>query len=246
MLNSIPKAGTHLLIRILSLVDVLSPRWKSHITRHTPSTCDQLSHIHRGQFISAHLMWREEYRSILQTNNIKTLFIIRDLRDLSVSKMFFSKKIGPKLGGRFYDYHKHIDSDEERLTAVIAGVDADSMPDGIRYISVGERARSFLPWMHAPGCLTVRFEDLIGHAGGGSDEQQLETVRAIIQHLGLTYSDEQITRIASQAFFQKAKTFRKGQIGDWSNHFTEEQKRIFKQVAGAELIEMGYADGYDW
>ena len=45
---------------------------------------------------------------------------------------------------------------------------------------------------------------------------------------------------------QDSSTFRKGTIGDWRNHFTEEHKAAFKEVAEAELIKLGYEKDYDW
>ncbi|WP_446348093.1 sulfotransferase domain-containing protein [Coleofasciculus sp. F4-SAH-05] len=52
--------------------------------------------------------------------------------------------------------------------------------------------------------------------------------------------------MAKNVFYKKSRTFRKGTIGDWRNHFTNEHKQAFKDVCGDILIKMGYADGYDW
>ncbi len=87
---------------------------------------------------------------------------------------------------------------------------------------------------------------MIGSAGGGSDEKQLENVRAITNYLGIDISEEQIIRVTKEIFFKNSTTFRKGQIGDWQNHFTDEHKRAFKEVAGEALINLGYENGYDW
>jgi hypothetical protein len=39
---------------------------------------------------------------------------------------------------------------------------------------------------------------------------------------------------------------RKGVIGDWRNHFTEEACKVFDQFAGNELIRLGYEKDHSW
>ena len=39
---------------------------------------------------------------------------------------------------------------------------------------------------------------------------------------------------------------REGRSGDWQRHFGPRHRRVFKEIAGAELIALGYADSLDW
>ncbi|QIZ72489.1 sulfotransferase domain-containing protein [Oxynema aestuarii] len=243
--NSFFKSGTHLLTRVLDLLPLIVPRWSYHIAvSESQIPYQDLGRIRNGQYSTAHLYWHPELVEILDTHNIRTLFIIRDPRDIAVSYSYYithmlrSHPLSP--------YFNSLTSDAERLMATIVGVDKNLAPDGNRWKSIGEHAIAYAPWLDESTCLTVRFEDLVGSAGGGNDEKQVETVRAIISHLGIELSNNQIHEIASKAFFKKANTFRKGQIGDWKNHFLEEHKRAFKEVAGEAIIKYGYADGYDW
>lgn len=41
-------------------------------------------------------------------------------------------------------------------------------------------------------------------------------------------------------------TFRKGQTGGWKKHFTSDQKKLFKKVAGQLLIDLGYEKDFNW
>jgi hypothetical protein len=41
-------------------------------------------------------------------------------------------------------------------------------------------------------------------------------------------------------------TFRQGQTGDWRNHFVEEHRSTFKEVAGDTLVRLGYEKDLDW
>src|SRR5919204_5095120 len=61
-------------------------------------------------------------------------------------------------------------TESERLTATITGFPADEYGRG--QDSIGERLARYLPWLSTPGVLVVRFEDLIGEAGGGTRERQ--------------------------------------------------------------------------
>ncbi len=39
---------------------------------------------------------------------------------------------------------------------------------------------------------------------------------------------------------------RRGKNGDWRNYFTEKHKEAFKEIAGRELIELGYEEDTEW
>ncbi|MBE9127549.1 MULTISPECIES: sulfotransferase domain-containing protein [unclassified Coleofasciculus] len=200
---------------------------------------EELPKIRQGQYIATHLYWSQELVDALKSANIRNLFIIRDLRDVAVSRAYYhtySLSSHPA-----FTYLNSLKSDADRLMVAIRGINKP----GMGFCSIGDWARGYAPWWDEPTCLTIRFEDLIGRFGGGSDEKQVQAVRAIASYLGMEVSENQINEIASKAFFKNANTFRKGQIGDWKNHFSEEHKRAFKEVAGEAIIKYGYADGYD-
>lgn len=44
----------------------------------------------------------------------------------------------------------------------------------------------------------------------------------------------------------KSPTFRSGKTGEWKKHFTDEHKKIFKNVAGDLLVKLGYEKDGDW
>jgi hypothetical protein len=45
---------------------------------------------------------------------------------------------------------------------------------------------------------------------------------------------------------KKSPTFRKGKSGDWKQHFSEDNKRLFKVKAGDVLIRLGYEKDNEW
>ena len=244
-INSLPKSGTFLLRRTLSLLPNFAPRWSYHgLVAETPQLHQKIHTIRQGQYASGHLYWSPELIELLVTFNIRTLFIIRDLRDVAVSLADYLTNKNPN--HRLHPYFKSLKSDDERLMAAIVGVEGRLLKDGRRAESLGEWATGFFPWLNEPNCLAVRFEDMIGSAGGGSDEKQLENVRAITNYLDINISEEQTIQVAKEIFFQSSTTFRKGQIGDWQNYFTDEHKLAFKEVAGEALVNLGYENGYNW
>ena len=181
---------------------------------------------------------------VLKSEGFRVLFMIRDLRDIVVSDanyVTYKCNFHP-----LHAYYNSLESDTERLMASIRGVPEHCYPGGERPKAWKNHTKSMLPWLDEPSCLTVRFEDLIGRGGGGSDEKQIETVEAILKHIGVEISQEEIKQIAAKTFFTGSRTFRKGRIGDWHNHFTEEHKRAFKEVRGETLIKLGYEKDLDW
>jgi hypothetical protein len=60
-------------------------------------------------------------------------------------------------------------------------------------------------------------------------------------------SREQSVEALKQAITpHKSGTFRKGQPGNWREHFTPANKALFKDVAGDLLIHLGYEQDYNW
>jgi hypothetical protein len=45
---------------------------------------------------------------------------------------------------------------------------------------------------------------------------------------------------------KKSHTFRSGKTGGWKNHFTDAHKKLFKDVAGDLLVQLGYEKDNDW
>lgn len=246
LLNSFPKGGTNLLMRVLSLSPLLVPRWKRHIPTFNFSN-DELSssitNIRQGQYLTSHFFHNKELVKLLNSNNIKTLFIIRDLRDVAVSRAYYlTYKLRTSRTKAISLYLNSLKNDSERILTGIVGINQAET----YWPSIAELASSYYPWLNTPNCLTIRFEDLVGSNGGGNDLKQIETIKLILKHLEIEASETQISQIASQAFYQKSATFRKGQIGDWKNHFTDQHKQAFKDIASDLIIKFGYESGLDW
>jgi hypothetical protein len=96
----------------------------------------------------------------------------------------------------------------------------------------------------------VKYEDLL--------ERPEEESRRILEFLGADAGEKtarECVRAASFENWTKGRTrgeedpssfFRKGVAGDWREVFTEEDKQVFKEVAGELLIELGYEKDDNW
>src|SRR5215213_7441620 len=128
-----------------------------------------------------------------------------------------------------------LSSDHERLLHSIRGGKLGRR----RLQSLDERYRQFLRWQDNDNTMLVKFEDLVGPRGGGSAEAQRRTVERVARHLGVSVDEETVPSIEKE-LFGLGRTFRKGQIGGWREEFSEEHARAAREIAGPLLVELGY------
>ena len=92
----------------------------------------------------------------------------------------------------------------------------------------------------------VRYEDLLARP-------EPEVAR-LLRFLGAASDERSVARCVGAASFErlsKGRTrgeedpssfFRKGVAGDWKNAFTQEDQRIFEEIAGGLLLQLGYKE----
>lgn len=96
----------------------------------------------------------------------------------------------------------------------------------------------------------VRYEDLLAEPAG--------EVRRLLQFLEVDSGENVVRECIEAASFEQlsggrtqgeedsSSFYRKGVAGDWKNHFTERDKRAFKEEAGELLIQLGYENDLGW
>lgn len=250
--NSIPKAGTHLLTQLLGGVDKLWFSGLHVIDRDFFATAipdteayapidetifrKRMHRVRNGQFLTAHLTAQQATLRALDELGFAPILMIRDPRDIAVSLAFWYGT-NPRL--RTWEQFSAMRSDEERLMATIVGVPGGGGHQPVA--SIGERLRHYRGWLSDPGTCVVRFEQLVGSAGGGSDEEQFDAVRRVLRHCRREAGDARTSELARSVFARHSKTFRRGAIATWPEHFTDEHRAAFDEVAGAELQAYGYS-----
>jgi len=199
-----------------------------------------LQRVKRGHYAHAHACFSEDLANLLAEMGMKSLFILRDPRDVVVSHANY---VASKSDHFLFEFYQTL-SESERIMKSIIGVD-QTAPDKPMLLNIHERCQSILRWASASFSYTTYFEKLVGPPGGGSRDAQVEELNNIARHLGIRYRPHDLEQIAGQ-IFGGTSTFRKGIIGNWRNHLSEENKRAFKEVAGQMLIDLGYEQDCEW
>lgn len=244
--NSMPKAGTNLLLRVLYLMPPLHRKLMHTLLNADPSELyGKLESIRPGQIAAAHLYHTPQLAHTLLDLNIKHIFMIRDPRDIVVSNFIYITYKDTRHRLHHY-FSETLHSDEERLSASIAGIKANLLRDNVESRSIAQHIEQYLPWMNDDWNYIVRFEELIGGRGGGHEDKQLEVLTGICNYIDLELSEQELNRVANQAFFTSSRTFFKGNIGSWKEHFTDRHRNMFKSLAGEMLIKLGYESNMDW
>lgn len=234
---SIPKSGTHLLRKtIRKITHDLPIRWigLSKVALFSP-----LNDLRTATPITAtHLFPEIDIIRTHYSNQYKKILIIRDPRDVMVSFMhhLLSKKAWIRSSG--FDFKKFVSlSPDEQMTETLLFPDAFRNPKTcFKYAT---------EWMRDPSVFVCRFEDLVGEQGGGSAQKQLETIQKLAVFLGYPLKNQEADALAAQ-LFGGTWTFRQGKIGSWKTYYNEENKRLFKQLIGQSVIDLGYAADDKW
>jgi hypothetical protein len=240
LINSIPKAGTNMLERVLDHFPLLRNSgqrtlrgWKALDN----NTRNRIIGIKRGQFFTAHLPAHEEILAPIKSEGIRVLLMIRDPRDIVVSYCKYVTSID--LTHKAHGYFSSLKDDDSRLMAMINGVDHIVSP-------ISEALSRFEGWLDQDNVLVIRFEDLIGREGGGDDVNQRRIVESIGKHLLMELTDKQIQRICENIYSKKTLTFRTGKIGNWRNCLKSHHIDAFKENVGEMLVRYGYETNNDW
>jgi hypothetical protein len=188
----------------------------------------------------------------------KVLHIVRDGRDVAVSSVYHQWNNAADRGGRRKLSREKITKREAYLEDPGAfGASGESIfaEDHVAEIarswskSVG-RAMADGPKLLGANYAEVRYEDLL--------ERPHQEVERLLRFLGADSTEGVVRECVEAASFERlsegrergqedtSSFYRKGVSGDWKNHFTERDKRIFKDEAGKLLIELGYERDLDW
>jgi len=156
-----------------------------------------------------------------------TLHMMRDGRDVVVSRYFFARDFCVKNG--LVDSFTTTFEDFLEVTA----------RDWAKYVTA---------WC-SEDVLQVTYESVLA--------DPVAAVKRILGSFSLNVSEDEIKRAVEantkEKFSKKLdkafaeNTFvRKGISGDWVNHFSSQHKKLFKINAGKELIAMGYEKTLEW
>ncbi len=153
--TSVPKSGTFLLERALCLHPGLYRQLKRTVfdsrVRSEAEFRSLIASVRPGQIVMTHVTFSPGYPPILQERGVKSVFMVRDPRDIVLSHAHYAATNEDHWLFRWY---READR-RERLRMSIEGI-----PEvGLR--SVAGTLRAFQGWLETAD-FVVRFEDLIG------------------------------------------------------------------------------------
>ena len=230
---SIPKAGTHLLERALCLQPQLYRKLLPTISEENIERWggfdELLSRVRPGQVLASHLRFRPEYPAILDSRQVRGIFLIRDPHDIVVSQAHYVLK---RRDHRAHDLFAGLPDMKARLRVAITGDPTHHLP------SIGERLDFFAGWL-GPS-LVIRFEDLVGPGGGGSLAAQSAAIASIYDHLGVLVDTASLSSICARLFSTESPTFRQGAAQGWKSVFNDDLEALFDEEAGESCLPYGY------
>jgi sulfotransferase 6B1 len=247
--NAMPKSGSHLIIQVLQGLTRVGPfvdpgfppvnRSEDNRKLSPEGTLANILRMKPGDIGYGYVHAKEPFISALTRAEMASVFVYRDPRDMIVSHVFYATEMYAGHGMHQY-YTEQLESLEERIDAAIGGVDTDAL----KMRSVAARYDSYLGWFSQPEVLCLRFEELI--------QNQDETINCILKFLedrgypARMQLDEAVEQIKASIAPQRSGTFRRGVPGSWREHFTEGNKKAFKENAGELLIRLGYEKDLGW
>lgn len=249
--NSFPKSGTHLLTQVLQGFVHLGPAVDSGLPaiitfdgstgkmRSNQNILQEIHHLSPGEIAYGHLHAKPEIVNVLTSPSFITFFILRDPRDVVVSHVHYitRNKLDHIL---HYYYSNELNNFNDRLKTSILGY-----PDsGFEFPDIGQRFLPFMEWLNQPEILCLHYEEFLqsrDHTLGKVYDHALEHGFPIQVDRAIA-----IQKLTASIDPRRSPTFRSGKMGEWRDQFTDDHKRLFKEVAGEILIHLGYEKDYDW
>jgi len=236
-INAIPKAGTNLVAKCLDLAGLVQAghigggrlRSKNTVslvrrllgkplvsegylvgldfpTEIRRSRIDWLlKRIRDRQYITAHVGYIEDLLWAVKRHGFRVIVVIRDPRAVVSSMVPYI------LRSRWHPLHSLFVklSVEECYRIAYQGY----FDDKIAFPSIVNKYLAVEPWIRSDDVLVVKFEELVGAKGGGSDELQTNILEELCSHVRISLN--YLPTIKEHLFGPSRSTFRKGQVNSW-------------------------------
>ncbi|TTD32927.1 Sulfotransferase 6B1 [Bagarius yarrelli] len=229
MLVAYPKCGSNWMVGVLRKImepcGHTLPQGPPLIEFHSPEKQKVVAQMPPRRLLATHLHPKDIPVSFIKT---KMLVLFRNPKDTLVSYYHFMNNNPVMPSAESWDKFF-----------------SDFMSGDVPWGSYFDHALSWDKRMDDPNVLVITYEEL--------KENLLEGIKKVIDFFNFTLTDEQIKLIAEGSTFSamlassKAThgnfrniVFRKGEIGDWRNHFSEAQSKQMdeefqKKLAGTKL-----------
>lgn len=245
---TVPKSGTWLLMRLLTLAGLDAYRGQSAMYRLaklvaapgrddttparpralTPSTlfellpAGQVTTLHEPAVVDSHVLTQ-----FVKTGRCKVVLLIRDPRDVVVARAHFWKH--PDNARR---YSLNGMTVREVMDRVILGGEGFA---GIESLFMQYEALYESPHVHV-----VRFEQIVRAVETPSDPAATRPIRSLLDHVGISNAtDARLRSILSKLDVQPYPG-RSTVVDEWRTEFGAAQKTLFNRIASPILGRFGY------
>ena len=248
---SFPKSGTHLLDQILlgfANVAPFSKRLHSFYAEYEGEsgrkrTSEQalawLDALRPRDVASAHLFARPDAIKRVCSPVFVPYFIFRDPRDVVVSHVFYVTDMETR--HVHHEYYQSLPDFNTRLSVSILGKPNTE----VEFPDINARFAPYLDWLNHPEVMAIHFEDLILDRAAVLTRIMGHFLARVPLHASRTRGLI-LNSLEASINPKKSPTFRSGKTGEWRKYFTDEHKKIFKDVAGDLLMRLGYEKDNDW
>lgn len=182
-----------------------------------------------------------------------TLIIIRDLRDIVVSLVYYVEKwIDQGYFDRQYPQEllfkwRHLPMDK-KIKGIILRDRTYPFVNGFLHEDYSQIENVLL---NAKKALVIRYEDLVGTSGGGSDEMQKGIIEKICHFLNFNLTPDEMEYLCANFFGVRSQseatglcyTYNpdsQGKIGTWKKHFSPFLLKVMEAKYGSYLQKFGY------
>ena len=260
--NSLPKAGTNLVSRAFDLAGfhydklgiagtlVLGNRYiarqllrRSFLERDPVMVglevqmpvrrawlAHRLARVPAGGYVTGHANWSMGLEHLLAAKGYRTVLVIRDPRDVLLSHGHYVAASGKHFLNATYS---RLDlAARTRLT-----LDGGRI-DGLDVAPFTTMLSRIDGWIGRPGVETIRFEDAVGPAGGGSLERQRTVFEALSQFPGRFFDPD----LMEAHLYGQSHTFRKGRIGAAQEELDSDTLALVNAALAPIRKKWGYAD----
>ena len=187
--------------------------------------------------MSTHMPFSALDRDLLTNLQFKHVLLLRDPRALAVSQYFHAIK---RPTNRLH-HSLSSTTKEQALWKLINGFDFSYLGKTYVQPSLDNYFSSFCTWLDA-GAHLIKFEDIVGSRGGGSDQRQFDAVVGLASYLELKLTDEYAKLVGSQSFSEKANTYRAGHVSEWRRHVTPLQSSEICRRCGPQMAMLEYQE----
>jgi hypothetical protein len=249
LVNSIPKSGTHLLLQVVEgLPDRVNyGEWVASMTRSFRFRERSVESLRRsirrmlpGEIVRGHLFFDTRYLDDLSARNVVNYFIYRDPRDVALSGAHYARSMNR--WHRLHRYFRGASSLDEAITLAIQGLQPP-VP-GVDFPDISRRYARYRGWLDMADCFAIRYEDL-------QSEARPRIVRGMAEFYAARTRvpidiDASVAAMLGCIAPARSHTFRRGEKAGWRSAFNSEHRRLFHEVAGDLLIQLGYERDDSW